>query len=137
MNCMRFKQGVIIKGKVDGQDEGPPNIEQPTLNNQHCVLDIDVHLSQLNLLNEMCAANIVPHNIPYFDKTGLNIGEVVMDVLILDEPIGYHHLSQKDLVIDNSHDRAVEDEETLCEDMLRTTKDEGLYDDDILGTITH
>lgn len=31
MKSMRFKQGVFIEGKVDGQNEGPPNIEQPSV----------------------------------------------------------------------------------------------------------
>lgn len=29
MNFMRLKQGVVIKGMVDGQAGGPHNIEQP------------------------------------------------------------------------------------------------------------
>lgn len=29
MDFMRLKKGVVIKGTVDGQDGGSPNIEQP------------------------------------------------------------------------------------------------------------
>lgn len=31
MDFMRLMRGVVIKGMVDGQARGPPNIEQPTM----------------------------------------------------------------------------------------------------------
>ncbi|CAI8595306.1 unnamed protein product [Vicia faba] len=118
--------------------------------------------------------------ISYYDKTDLDIGGIIMDDPLLDEPIRNLYLIQKDfgeetqettmgsqdynkdvldisfdmlieyqmckendnhiheyvevsIVITNggvyeNHVHVVEDEETLCEDVLYVEEDEGLYD---------